>query len=88
MLRRLVSKFNVELPEGLPDHLYEPFNGDVQHVMDEREVYLYDHLCMTSLPREEMKLAIADMKSSKACVDLLHGSAPSPLWPPRFRTSW
>ena len=70
MLRRLVSKFNVELPEGLPDHLYEPFKGDVQHVMDEREVYLNDHLRMTSLPREEMKQAIADMKSSKAWVDL------------------
>ena len=47
MLRRLVSKFNVELPEGLQITSTKPFKGDVQHVMDGREVYLYDHLRMT-----------------------------------------
>ena len=45
MLRRLVSKFNVELPEGSPPDLYIPFNGNVAHKMDELEQYFHDHLC-------------------------------------------
>ena len=38
--------------------------------MDEREQSLYTHLCKSSLPRGEMDLAIADMKSARAWTDL------------------
>ena len=66
MLRRLVSKFNVELPQGSPPDLCTPFNDDVTRQMDEREQSLYTHLCKSSLPRVEVGLAIADMKSARA----------------------
>ena len=76
MLRRSVSKFNVELPEGSPPDLYIPFNGNVAHKMDEREQYFPDHLCKSSLPRLEMNLAIADMRSARAWTDLASWIAP------------
>ena len=64
MLRRLVSKFNVELPVGSPSDLYIPFNGDVTRQIDDKELYFFTHLCEQSLPHEEMDLAIADMRSA------------------------
>ena len=70
MRRRLVSKFNVDLPRGSPTDLCTPFNGDVTRQMDEREQSLYTHLCKSSLPRVEMDLAIADMRSARAWTDL------------------
>ena len=70
MLRRLVSKFNVELPVDAPSDLFIPFNCDIKRHMDDKELYFYKHLCEYSLPREELDLAIADMKSARAWTDL------------------
>ena len=70
MLRRLVSKFNVELLQGHPPDLRMPFNGDVTRQMDEREQSFHTHLCMPSLPRGEVDLAIADVRSARAWTDL------------------
>ena len=72
MLRRLVSKFNVELSVGPPSDLYIPFNGDITRQMDDKALYFYTHLCEQSLPREEMDLAIADMRSARAWTDLAY----------------
>ena len=69
MLRRLVSKFDVELPVDSPSDLYIPFS-DITRRMDDKELYFYKHLCEYSLPREELDLAIADMKSARAWTDL------------------
>ena len=65
MLRRVVSKFNVELPQGSPRDLCTPFNGDATRLMDKREQSLYTHLCTSSLPRVEM----ADVRSARAWTD-------------------
>ena len=70
MLRRLVSKFNVELPQGSPPDLCTPFNGDVTRQMDEREQSLHTHLCKSSLPRVEMDQVFADVRSARAWTDL------------------
>ena len=64
MLRRVVSKF-----QGSPPDLCTPFNGNVARQMDEREQSLYTHPCKSSLPRVEMDLAIANMRSARAWTD-------------------
>ena len=84
MLRRLVSKFNVELPVGSPPDLFIPLNGDVTRQMDEKEQYFHTHLCKTSLPRKEVDLA--DMRSAHAWT-LFIGFASLPPWPPCFPKS-
>ena len=70
MLRRLVSKFNVELPQSSPPTCARPVNGDVTRQMDEWEQSLYTHLCKSSLLRVEMFLAVAHMRSARAWTDL------------------
>ena len=72
MLRRLVSKFNVELPVDAPSDLFIPFNCDITRHMDDKEPYFYKHLCEYSRPREELAMAIADMKSARAWTDLAY----------------
>ena len=47
-----------------------PFNGDVASQTDEREQSFCTHLCESSLPRGEMDLAIADLRSARAWTDL------------------
>ena len=37
-----------------------------------RSFYFYTHLCEQSIPREEMELAIADMRSARAWTDLAY----------------
>ena len=65
--------FNMELPLDAPSDLFIPFNCDITRHMDDKELYFYKHLC----PREELDLAIADMKSARAWTDLA-----SWLWRP------
>ena len=67
MLRRLVSKFNVELPVDSPSDLFIPFNGDITRHMDNKELYFYKHSCEHSFPREEL-----DLESARAWTDLAY----------------
>ena len=50
MLRRLVSKFNVELPVDAPSDLFIPFNCDITRHMDDKELYISQTLMRIFTP--------------------------------------